>query len=269
MQIDKVGFGCTRGRKFSREADMTMPVAELILSSSLNLSSEFPLRIMFEIATDAGIPDLVLLELNETEMKRRQIAKLGPVIDGASMRVLDSLENGPLSMSDLSRVTALSASYLRTQIVTRLAGQGWIDSGSGRGGHTVVSPLWSPPSLVRWAATVELKKSNWLQATSQARRHVEFADQAYIALDKQASKTAKDNLVQLKEMGIGLITVDAGSDSAQYESHPQAQLKLNNNISRRLLGERAWKLIIEGRNTGSTFPVFGKDLALIAKGSNS
>src|ERR1700722_19856324 len=107
---------------FTAEADMLAPLVERV--GVLAGSPPGELHSLFEIQSATGIPDIVLVVFDETEMGRRRQRDLPPLInapDVAVMTVLGGIHRqapeASLTPTALARATGLTASYLSSVIL--------------------------------------------------------------------------------------------------------------------------------------------------------
>lgn len=251
----------TRGPlAFDRESEMYTPIADIAdqLAKGLPGHRSVASHVLFEVPAAAGIPDVLRVAFNPTEMRRRVKFGLAPVLDLTAVRSLTALSKGPMPLSHVARRAGVTSGHLRRMVVPRLVEDGWLKPFFGRGDHTLLSPRVTHRALLRSVVTVEAKRRDWRGAISQARRHQACADRAYIAIDAATPGRLLHLAADLALDGIGLMTVDAYTGRALEIARPAARAPRDD--EHRLIGERAWSLVNSGRSTWDTFAVFGRDL---------
>lgn len=245
---------------FEREADMVAPIAAVAhrLAAGLPGAGSAASHVLFEVPAVAGIPDVLRVAFNPAELRRRTGLGLAPVLDLVALRLLISVERGPLALNDAARGAGVTSGHLRRTVIPGLVNDGWLEPLAGRGDQTVVTSRFQHRSLVRSLITVEAKRRDWRSAISQARRHQACADRVYIAIDAATPGRLPELADDLARGGVGLIVVDASVTRAREVTRPAPGSPRED--ERRLVGERAWSLVLEGRSTWDTFRVFGQDL---------
>ncbi len=248
--------------RFVREFDMHAPIAALAadLAAGLPGHRSQNAHVLFEVPAVAGVPDVLRVAFHAARLRNRARLGLGPVIDITALRVLLATGDGPRPLAGVAQAARVTSAHLRRAVVPALAEAGWLTPLEGRGDQTPVVPAVCYRSLVRSLVTVEAKRRDWRGAIVQARRHQSCADRAYIAIDVASSARLTELAGALSEAGIGVLTVSADTDSARLVTRPVAGFPHVDEHS--LMGERAWSLVLAGRNTWDTFTVFGRDLAL-------
>src|ERR1035441_3283023 len=142
----------------------------------------------FEIQTMHGIVDMVFVVPDTNVLQRRTDASLPPVTDSAQVATLLGLSalgaiHGQVisgaSATSLASFVSVSSSHLRRRILPGLASSGWIKKLDD--GTWVILCGYEIP--LRRIIAVEVKRSEWRRALSQAVPHTDFADAAFVALD--------------------------------------------------------------------------------------
>ena len=249
-----------RPAPFARELDMHPLVAALAADLATGLPGHRSLNahVLFEIPAAGGVPDLIRVAFDPAVARRRLKLGLHPVIDHTAMRVLTALAGGPKPLAVLALAARVSSAHLRRAIVPTLVDAGWVAPLTVRGDQAPVTPLVRHRPLARSVVTVEAKRRDWRGAIRQARRHTSCADRAYIAIDAATPGRLLEMASPLSSSGIGVITVDADRHRATVLSRPAAGFPQPD--EHRLIGERAWSLVLAGTDTWATFDVFGRDL---------
>jgi hypothetical protein len=243
MELERLG-------RFTAEADMLAPLA-----SAASMFAENPL-VLFEIRCTAGVPDIVLLELDKTAMANRRGAE--PLTEAIDVRVMLAMASGRTqtkrswAIDELSDGVGASAAYLRRTVLPRLSGAGHI---------TVDGTRWTPTyrfrSLARRIVTIEAKLRDWRSGVAQASRHTAVADAAWVALDARTVATAANHPEWFSTYGVGLVSV---SLSGRVERVISPALPSPRQPDRELLTERAVALHLSGKVSGPLPVVFGNIL---------
>jgi hypothetical protein len=249
-----------RQAPFTRESDMLAPVAALAadLASGLPGHRSQNAYVLFEVPTAAGVPDVLRVAFDATQLRRRAELGMAPVVDHTALRVLLATANGPAPLYVVARRARVTTAHLRRTVVPTLVEAGWLLSLRGRGDQTLVKPRLKYRPLTRSVVTVEAKRNDWRSAIAQARRHQGCADRAYIAIDAATPGPLLRLAQDLSAAGIGLVTVHAETRKAVLVTRPAAWFPHTD--EHQLIGERAWSLVLEGRTCWDTFDVFGRDL---------
>jgi hypothetical protein len=249
-----------RGTPFARELDMRPVVAGLAANLAAGLPGHRSLNayVLFEVPAAGGVPDLIRVAFDPAVVRRRAQLGLVPVVDQTAMRVLTAVSSGPRPLAVVAMQAAISTAHLRRTVVPALVEAGWLAPLKARGDQADVCPTLRHRSLVRSVVTVEVKRRDWRGAIRQARRHTSCADRAYIAIDAATSGQLLRVAAPLSQAGIGVITVDSDSSTAFVVTRPAAGFPRPD--EHRLIGERAWSLVLAGTDTWATFDVFGRDL---------
>lgn len=227
-------------------------------------------EVFFEVPLAAGVPDMVVVAFDEAVVRHRQVVGLGPVVDVRAVRVLAALAAGATGVGDVAAAAGVSSGHLRRGVLPGLVAAGWVQPLAGR--SVLLRHVFEP--VVSWAVSVEAKRSAWAQAVAQAQRHLPAADRVFVALDVAYAGRAVANAEHLAGTGVGVVTVAAdppvGSGAVDVVTYPKVnrpQLprahRGTSPAAKALLGERVWELRLAGRSDGPTYPVFGRDLALV------
>lgn len=210
-------------------------------------------NVFFEVPCTAGVPDLVLVDLDHGAIEAR--ARTAPLIDHSDLRVLLSLSSGdPVSgtLGYIADAVSLSAQHLKRVVLPRLVDGGHLTTGDG---HWRSAYQWD--SLARRVVTIEVKRSDWRQGLAQATRHTSVADEAWLVLDEQTSNAARahEHWFETYDVGLALLSLDGEMSKVRVP---------RNNRSRRpqreLLVERAVDLYLKGHVSGPIPRVFGEVL---------
>ncbi len=84
---------------------------------------------------------------------------------------------------------------------------------------------------VQYVITVEFKLSDWRRAITQAFRHRNFGNEAYVVLDQARSAAAVRHVDLFERANVGLVTVDA-ENVVRVWHYPQPGLPFSSQFSR-------------------------------------
>ena len=118
-----MGHLCLAGVRFDYEADMLRPLArhaERFLPAA---------EVLFEVSCSAGVPDLVLLNIDDEAMTtRRGTVPLQEPVDIRVMLALDTAPSRFLGIQDLATATRVSGSHLRRRVIPRMVEGGHVEA---------------------------------------------------------------------------------------------------------------------------------------------
>jgi len=232
---------------FRVEADMLAP---LVQHSERFLAKS---QALFEVPCTAGVPDLVLLELNDDAVAARVgTAALIEPVDVRAMLALQASPALPLTAGELAMSALVSVEHLRRTVLPRLIEGGHVE----RAGHGWRS-TYAFRSLARNIVTVEAKIRNWRGGLAQATRHTTVADQAWLVLDARRSRVAAERLDWFATYGVGLATL---SPAGELTTLLSPSVNRSRQPHRELLVERAVQLHLDGFVSGPVPRVFGSVL---------
>lgn len=248
-----------RPRSFVREADMLEPLLAGIPSVMRGGIGE-P---FFEVQTQRGVVDLLYARVNKPIVRWRSGLQLPALTEVSAVAVMLALtelgavegEDQPAQVSDIAPRSSVSSGHLRRSVLPKLVESGWIraDGRSWIACHAYQTP-------VSTMTAVEIKRSDWRRALSQAIAHREFAD-TYVALDRGRLARPASAAQAFEYTGVGLFTVDADSAlSTHVERIIPARRIRRHVLPRAVVAERVVSLIEAGRRSGDIPPVFGRDL---------
>jgi hypothetical protein len=225
-------------------------LAPLALHAGQFLPSAY---VLFEVACSAGVPDLVLLDLDEQAVAAR--ADTAMLVEPVDVRVMLSLQASPavpVRPGDLADSVLVSTDYLRRRVLPRLVAGGHIEDVEGEW-----RARYHFRSLARRVVTVEAKLRDWRGGLGQATRHTAVADEAWLILDADACQPAASRSDWFTTYGVGL-----GSLSSEGELTQLVQPTVNRSRQphRELLVERAVGLHLRGEVSGPLPRVFGNVL---------
>lgn len=241
--------------RYGFEADMLPPLVEAVDALVAGLPDAENRVVLFEVPAFESIPDIVVAQLNREAIELRRAAGVSPVPDLTAVRALLGLTAGVSDLDALARRSGVSRAHLRRKVLPALVEAGWVDCRAGMHLRLPLAPV------LNWVVTVEAKRSKWREAYAQARRHQRVADRAFVALDAASSNPALAWSAEFAGQGVGLVTVDARTDSTTVARRPQRGPK-GDADARAVLGERVADMTEVGATVGRTFPVFGQVLPM-------
>jgi hypothetical protein len=220
-----------------------------------------PVHVLTEVPSASGVPDVVAVRFDERVTSERLAAGLGPIGDLTQVRALVAASDGGRTVAQLADAAQVTRAYLRGSVLPALVDAGWLEPTAGRGSAGVVAPRHPMRPVATDLVTIEAKKAAWQRAVNQAMRHAPSADACYIALDAARATPAIAQRAAIRRLGVGLLTVDPVTCRVTVVARPRR--RPHDPAMRMLLAERAWQLVLAGRTTGPTFPVFGRDLTAV------
>jgi hypothetical protein len=208
-------------------------------------------QVLFEFFGAEGTPDIVFLEFDAQELRRRDELDLPPVRNYNEVAVLLALGDGALSAHDLSTRIGVTAAHLRRAILPTLDRQGWVEQADG---------LWSSPEplrpLAKWIVAIEAKRRDWRRAMEQAQRYRRFANRAVAVLDASTNLAAARAHAE-SDGRIGLASIDVDLQKLQAivlpKWHPPSSP-----LEFVWAGEQAYLMRRTGVVSGPILPVFGR-----------
>jgi hypothetical protein len=239
-----------RPGRFRAEADMLMPLAEAASKFAKNPC------VLFEVPCNAGVPDIVFLELDRLAIaSRRGTEPLTEPVDVRLMSAMGSVRAPTRrlwTLDELSSSAGVSAAHLRRTVLPRLVDCGHIAVDGSRW-----VPTYRFRSLARRIVTIEAKLRDWRGGVAQASRHTAVADAAWVAVDARTAGTAASHPEWFSMYGVGLVSV---SSTGQVEPLITPALSSPRLPDRELLAERAASLHFSGKVSGPLPKVFGHTL---------
>ncbi|WP_157874004.1 BadM/Rrf2 family transcriptional regulator [Kineococcus radiotolerans] len=210
-------------------------------------------EVMFEVPCTAGIPDVVLLDLDHGAVAAR--AGKAPLMGSVDVRILLALQvrsGQPLSTPELADAAMVSAAHLRRGVLPRLVDGGHLEAVGDRWQATYT---WR--SLARKIVTVEAKLRDWRRGLAQASRHTAVADEAWLVLDAHTSQAARSHSDWFEAYDVGLASLSVAGDLTALRS---PRVNRARQPDRELLVERAVSLHLQGCVSGPVPRVFGEVL---------
>ena len=236
--------------RFRMEADMLRPLAAAAGVLARNAI------VMFEVASTAGVPDVVLLVLDHGALDSRR--GTSPLLEPVDVRLMVSTSSvrNPLgrvwSAEDLVQHSGVSVPHLRRTVLPRLVSGGHLAEFNG-----AWRLAYRYRSMAKRVITIEAKLRDWRGAVGQASRHASVADAAWVALDQPSTGAALENPHWFTTYGVGLLSVSTGGQVKKLIAPGPNRAR---QPGRELLVERAVALHQEGRHSGEIPRVFGVTL---------
>ncbi|ABK05864.1 transcriptional regulator, BadM/Rrf2 family (plasmid) [Arthrobacter sp. FB24] len=243
---------------FAREADMLLPLLTGIADGVLALRGE-P---FFEVQTLHGIADVVFADVDQEVMSARTRLGLSAVTEISEVATLMAFQSGKdqeapqfLQTASLAARTGISPGHLRSKILPRLVERGWILS---RGGGWALSASFIPP--VRSMTAVEIKRTDWRRALSQANSYTDFSDAAYVAMDCARVRDTAAMSPAFNFSGVGLLTVRSDEGAKGVQRRINARRRRRRGLPHAVVAERIADLIKNESRSGEVGLVFGQFL---------
>jgi hypothetical protein len=209
--------------------------------------------VLFEIACSAGVPDLVLLDLDEEALASR--AGTSMLVEPVDVRVMLALQASPavpVTTNQLAQRVLVSTDHLRRRVLPRLVAGGHVEDADG-----ACRSQYQFRSLARRVVTVEAKLRNWRAGLGQATRHTAVADEAWLVLDADTCRAAAARSDWFTTYGVGLASL---SSDAELTRLVEPSVNRSRQPQRELLVERTVGLHLRGEVSGPLPRVFGNVL---------
>ncbi|MEV5642272.1 hypothetical protein AB0L67_19185 [Streptomyces flaveolus] len=249
---------------FKREADMLRP----IISNRYKFTSpRTPWEHFYEIQTTKGVADIIFAVFNEDVIGDRKRWGVHPVQSKTAIDVLTLLSatrkqnaagrkaSPSLSTSEVAKKTLTSTSHLSQQLLPKLIEYGWVER-TGRG-HWQAKHLYACPATSIYA--IEVKRTDWQRALSQAASHTRFANKTFLAMDAERLPKSQNRLhVALEHAGVGLFAVSASALKDPLTVLANPTRKSPRNSERSVVSERLLSVRNSEGNSGFWGHVFGR-----------
>lgn len=243
---------------FVREADMLLPLLEGATEGAMGVVGE-P---FFEVQTLHGIADVVFAVLDWQVMSKRSRSGLTAVTgvsEVATLRAFQSAkgEERPqlLQTAALAALTGISAGHLRSNLIPQLVDSGWLMS---EGSGWQLCAEFTPP--VKSLTAVEIKRTDWKRALSQANSYTEFSDAAYVAMDYSRVRDTDAMRPSFTFTGVGLLTVRSDETSNGVQRRIAARRRHRRGLPHAVVAERVAALVESDTRSGEVGLVFGQFL---------
>lgn len=162
-------------------------------------------RILHEVTTENGIPDVVLTSLAvHCESASALLADIPPRLAFLFGPERDSSFPTEFDLPTFSRATGMSAASASRTL------RGLVDAGAVQ---ALTNCRGSYRRLVledpfQWIVSVEAKLAKWEHALGQAYRYREYSNQSWVLLDAARSEPALKALTNFKTASVGLALLD-------------------------------------------------------------
>lgn len=231
-----------------------------------------PLEPFFEVQTLRGVADVIFAELDETILLGRKQLGVTSQVDISRVAVLHAYASATrrakrfiasLGIHDISNAVGVSVAHLRRDVLPALSAAGWLQR-TGRDAWTLAHPYVIPAKRL---VAVEVKRSNWRRALSQASSHVDFADSTYVALDTIHIPQNTHWKSAFEYAGVGFIGIQATiatktvPTSATVRRIISALPRRPRGLARAVVAERIANLAQEGASSGDLTHVFGQQIS--------
>lgn len=243
---------------FAREADMLLPLLAGVAEGGLALRGE-P---FFEVQTLHGIADVVFADVDREVMSERSRSGLSAVTEISEVATLMAFQSGKgkeapkfLQTASIAALTGISAGHLRSKVLPRLVEGGWILS---KGGGWTLSASFMPP--VKSMTAVEIKRTDWKRALSQANSYTDFSDAVYVAMDYSRVRDTAAMSPSFNFTGVGLLTVRSDEGAKGVQQRITARRRRRRGLPHAVVSERIAALIENDSRSGEVGLVFGQFL---------
>lgn len=253
----KLAAGFSAGGPFATEADMLAP-----LLHGFAPDNETDWDCVFEVQTLQGVVDVLYVDIDREALSERQTSGLGPLHSPSEVSVINALqtlrgaESRPVPTEVIAGLVTVGDKHLRSAVLPGLAANGWIErSSKGWSFIGIRAPV------VRQMVAVEVKRSDWRRALSQATSYAAFADSTYVALDDARARDLVARRPAFDFAGVGLLTVAA---TGGVWEHISPRRRPRPDYLHRVVAERVINLISGGYRSGAVRHVFGRALTTSA-----
>lgn len=210
-------------------------------------------RVLFEVACAAGVPDVVLLDLDTDAIAARAgTAMLTEPVDVRIMLTMQGSPALPVTVQDLAAAVRVSPDHLRRRVLPRLHAGGHLEQTEGGQWQG----CYRFRSLARRVVTIEAKLRDWRGGLGQAARHTAVADEAWLVLGSSGS-AAVARADWFTTYGVGLALLSTDGDLTKVA---RPNVNRSRQPHRELLVERAVGLHVRGKVSGPLPRVFGSVL---------
>jgi hypothetical protein len=244
---------------FAREADMLAP---LLAAATRRGNVGHGLDAHFEVQTPSGVADALFAVIDLDIAMHRAALGLPPLLDEASVAVvaalsdmgsIDGIGDG-VHPNVLEAHVAVGPKHLRCRLVPQLLESGWVTrDGSGLHARTEFRP---PVGRI---VAVELKRSDWRGAISQAATHTAFADETWVGMDSARCSKVANMSAPFMFAGVGLLSISPERDGRVERLLP-ASRRRPRGLARAVVAERLLALQASSPRTGAVGHVFGRML---------
>ena len=206
-----------------------------------------------EVYVASGVADIVIVNFDAAELRRRRTLGLLPVENYSAIAVLATLRNrhGMVSPKEIAERVSTSREHLRRVTLPLIANAGYLRR---NGDHWQLHRCFRP--IARSIFAVEVKRMAWRRAAHQARTYLRFANAAFVALD--ASRVRRLDLAAVRSVrGIGLVRVLHTPPTVHVVKAARVGSP-DSFVEFALAGERLLALELAGLDSGPVNHVFGR-----------
>lgn len=243
---------------FVREADMLLPLLQGAAKGVMGgLGEPF-----FEVQTLHGIADVVFAVVDWDVMSQRSLLGLPAVTELSAVATLMALRTSKdegscpcMQTTALAARTGISAGHLRSTLLPRLVESGWVSP--ERNGWALRAEFIPP---VKSMTAVEIKRSDWKRALSQANAYTDFSDSAYVAMDYARVRDTKAMIPSFTFTGVGLVTIRSNAEANIMARIIAPKRRRRRGLAHSVVAERVAALIERDTRSGDVGLVFGRVL---------
>jgi hypothetical protein len=219
-------------------------------------------QVFFELQTTRGVADIVFAEVNESVAAMRDAEQLGTLQETSLAQVMHLFTQADTrsimyTAREISTLTGLTPAHLRRSILPSLIESGWLRYNAA--GHFSQAARYIPP--INRVVAIEVKRSGWQRALSQAASHVDFADYTYVALDECGLPKNGSWERPFRHAGLGLVTIRDNEDgqlNSKVTKVIPPRRRRQFGAARIVVNERILTMWRSGSISGPISPVFGK-----------
>lgn len=212
---------------------------ETVVTSKPNMGiNQEELKLLFELETPSGIPDVVILRKKDFKLLRK-FKNQFPNVDftNGHAKIIACLFNRKLvDIEEIKRATGLSSEYLGKHI--RILENEEIIKRGFRNKQKVKLSQNIPISRIElWS--LEFKINAWKSALRQAVRYRAFSSKVCIVMPVERREILKRNSDVFRKFGIGVAVFDPKTNNLQYIVKPQKTEAIVKNLYLDALGRIA------------------------------
>ena len=182
---------------------------------------------------ETRIPDLLLMELDLDALGERASRGLLRPLKKSELTVLRVLRTDRGMVLD----TICSKTGMRREAVRRVLSMLKSDGYVRQMGKASFARCVSAKSVAKRIISIEMKRSDWRGALSQANAHQRFAHEAFVVFDSHYRPRFARSLPRFRMMGVGLIELDA-RDGNHSRLLPARKSRPLDSTAKTLAGEK-------------------------------
>jgi len=193
-----------------------------------------------ELNSGYGIPDVVMVKLNKDKVNKRQLYKQKkPLLSENYFKLLEVIPdfddgNFPIELNELLSKTALSANYIKYNLLKTLTAYKYIKRFENNSYLKING--WAP--IADEIVAIEAKLTDWKHGLKQVHRYKFFADKVYLAMPRNKAHLVPLEL--LKELKIGLMSIDEAKGGIEYIYKPNKDNNFILKTKRSYITEYFW-----------------------------